>query len=75
VLAAFGAIAGLALALPAMRFLERPVPGSSPEHIGFGEAWDDLVQRKTVMGFLSLIEREPSAHGASDHLVAVAHAL
>ncbi len=40
----------------------------------FGEAWDDPVQRKTLMEFLSLIEREPSAHGASAHLVAVAHA-
>jgi len=40
----------------------------------FGEAWDDPVQRKSLMEFLSLIEREPSAHGASAHLVAVAHA-
>jgi hypothetical protein len=40
----------------------------------FGEAWDDPAQRKTLMEFLSLIEREPSAHGASAHLVAVAHA-
>ena len=40
----------------------------------FGEAWDDPTQRKTLMEFLSLIEREPSAHGASAHLVAVAHA-
>ena len=40
----------------------------------FGEAWDDPVQRKILMEFLSLIEREPSAHGASAHLVAVAHA-
>lgn len=40
----------------------------------FREAWDDPVQRKTLMEFLSLIEREPSALGASAHLVAVAHA-
>jgi hypothetical protein len=40
----------------------------------FTEAWDDPVRRKTLMEFLSLIEREPSAHGASAHLVAVAHA-
>lgn len=40
----------------------------------FREAWDDPVQRKTLMEFLSLIEREPSARGASAHLVAVAHA-
>ena len=40
----------------------------------FAEVWDDPAQRKTLMEFLSLIEREPSAHGASAHLVAVAHA-
>lgn len=40
----------------------------------FGEAWDDLAQRKALMEFLSLIEREPSAQGASAHLVAVARA-
>lgn len=40
----------------------------------FGEAWDDPVQRKTLMEFLSLIEREPSIHGSSAHLMAVAHA-
>jgi ubiquinone/menaquinone biosynthesis C-methylase UbiE len=40
----------------------------------FGEAWDDPVQRKSMMEFLSLIEREPSALGASAHLLAVAHA-
>ena len=47
-------------------------PVWSTAHLG--EAWDDPVQRKTLMEFLSLIEREPSAHGASAHLVAVAHA-
>src|SRR5215469_5890281 len=40
----------------------------------FAEAWNDPVQRKSLLGFLSLIEREPSAHGASAHLLAVAHA-
>jgi ubiquinone/menaquinone biosynthesis C-methylase UbiE len=47
-------------------------PVWSAAHLG--EAWDDPVQRKTLMEFLSLTEREPSAHGASAHLVAVAHA-
>jgi ubiquinone/menaquinone biosynthesis C-methylase UbiE len=47
-------------------------PVWSAAHLG--EAWNDPVQRKTLMEFLSLIEREPSAHGASAHLVAVAHA-
>jgi hypothetical protein len=37
-----------------------------------GEAWNDPLQRKCLMEFLSLIEQEPSAHGASAHLVAVA---
>ena len=39
----------------------------------FREAWSDAVQRKSLMDFLSLIEREPSVHGASAHLIAVAH--
>jgi ubiquinone/menaquinone biosynthesis C-methylase UbiE len=47
-------------------------PVWSTAHLG--EAWDDPVQRKTLMEFLSLIEREPSAHGASAHLLAVAPA-
>jgi len=38
-----------------------------------GKAWDDPVQRKSLMEFLSLIEREPSTYGASAHLLAVAH--
>ena len=38
------------------------------------KAWDDPAQRKSLMEFLALVEREPSAHGASAHLVAVAHA-
>jgi ubiquinone/menaquinone biosynthesis C-methylase UbiE len=38
----------------------------------FREAWSDAVQRKSLMEFLSLIEREPSVQGASAHLVAVA---
>lgn len=36
------------------------------------EAWDDAAQRQSLMEFLSLIEREPSVHGASAHLIAVA---
>ena len=47
-------------------------PVWSTAHLG--EAWDDPVQRKSLMEFLALIEREPSAQGASAHLVAVAHA-
>jgi ubiquinone/menaquinone biosynthesis C-methylase UbiE len=39
----------------------------------FREAWQDAVQRKSLMDFLSLIEREPSVHGASAHLMAAAH--
>lgn len=38
----------------------------------FREAWDDPVQRQSLMEFLSLIEREPSIQGASAHLMAVA---
>jgi len=45
-------------------------PVWSTAHLG--EAWDDPVQRKSLMEFLALIERESSAHGASAHLVAVA---
>jgi ubiquinone/menaquinone biosynthesis C-methylase UbiE len=47
-------------------------PVWSTAHLG--EAWNDPVQRKSLMEFLSLIEQEPSAHGASAHLVVVAHA-
>jgi ubiquinone/menaquinone biosynthesis C-methylase UbiE len=50
--------------------VEGPVWGTAH----FDEAWDDPMQRKSLMGFLSLIEREPSALGASAHLMAVAHA-
>jgi len=39
----------------------------------FGEAWDDPVQRQSLMEFLSLIERERSTLGASAHLIAVGH--
>jgi hypothetical protein len=39
----------------------------------FREAWSDAVERKSLMDFLSLIEREPSVHGASAHLIAAAH--
>ena len=47
-------------------------PVWSTAHLG--EAWDDPVQRKSLMEFLSLIERERSAHGASAHFLVVAHA-
>lgn len=46
-------------------------PVWSTAHLG--EVWGDPMQRKSLLGFLSLIEREPSALGASAHLVAVAH--
>jgi len=49
--------------------VEGPVWGTA--HLG--EAWDDPLQRKSLMEFLALIEREPSAHGASAHLLVVAH--
>jgi ubiquinone/menaquinone biosynthesis C-methylase UbiE len=39
----------------------------------FREAWDNHAQRKSLMEFLSLIEREPSVQGASAHFIAVAH--
>ncbi len=38
----------------------------------FHEAWNDPVQRRSLMEFLSLIEREPSVQAASAHLMAVA---
>ena len=38
----------------------------------FREVWEDTVQRKSLMEFLSMIEREPSVVGASGHLMAVA---
>lgn len=37
----------------------------------FGEAWDNPAQRKDLMKFLSVIEREPSILGASAHMIAV----
>jgi ubiquinone/menaquinone biosynthesis C-methylase UbiE len=36
------------------------------------EAWSDPAERKNLMEFLALIEREPSVLGASAHLIAVA---
>jgi ubiquinone/menaquinone biosynthesis C-methylase UbiE len=39
----------------------------------FGKAWDDPVQRQSLMDFLSLIEGEPSVQGASAHVMVVAH--
>lgn len=37
----------------------------------FSGAWEDQVQRKELMEFLLLVEREPSVLGASAHLLAV----
>lgn len=39
----------------------------------FHEAWDDPIQRRSLMEFLSLIEREPSVQAASAHFIAVAY--
>lgn len=41
----------------------------------FHEAWDDQIQRRNLMEFLSLIEREPSVQAASAHFIAVAYRL
>jgi ubiquinone/menaquinone biosynthesis C-methylase UbiE len=38
----------------------------------FGQAWEDPVQRETLLSFLSKVEEEPSILGASAHLLAVA---
>lgn len=38
----------------------------------FREAWEDPIQRQSLMEFLSLMDREPSVQGASAHLLAVA---
>ncbi len=38
----------------------------------FPDAWNDPVQRQSLMEFLSRIEREPSLLGPSAHLIAVA---
>ena len=45
-------------------------PAWSAAH--FQEAWNDTVQRQELLQFLLLIESEPSALGASGHLMAVA---
>jgi ubiquinone/menaquinone biosynthesis C-methylase UbiE len=39
----------------------------------FREAWDDPLQRQSLMEFLWLIEREPSVQGASAHLISLAY--
>lgn len=39
----------------------------------FPNVWNDPNQRQSLMGFLALVEREPSVKGASAHLMAVAH--
>jgi ubiquinone/menaquinone biosynthesis C-methylase UbiE len=38
----------------------------------FRESWSDPVQRQKILEFLLLIEAEPSIHGASAHVMAVA---
>ncbi|HXX21424.1 MAG TPA: hypothetical protein VEJ46_18650 [Candidatus Acidoferrum sp.] len=38
----------------------------------FREVWNDVAQRQSLMGFLPLVESEPSILGASAHLMAVA---
>ncbi|HEV3481079.1 MAG TPA: hypothetical protein VGR97_02000 [Candidatus Acidoferrales bacterium] len=40
----------------------------------FSQTWGDPVQRKELMEFLSLVEREPSVLGASAHLLAAGRA-
>jgi SAM-dependent methyltransferase len=39
----------------------------------FRQAWGDPSQRKELMEFLSLVEREPCIQGASAHLLALGH--
>ncbi len=39
----------------------------------FPQAWEDTVQRQSLLEILSLVEEEPSITGASAHLMAVAH--
>jgi ubiquinone/menaquinone biosynthesis C-methylase UbiE len=48
------------------------VEGAAWSGASFPEAWNDPAQRESLMTFLSLIEQEPSVHGASAHLMAVA---
>jgi ubiquinone/menaquinone biosynthesis C-methylase UbiE len=38
----------------------------------FREVWNDPVQREKLMEFLSLVEKEPSIHGASAHFIVTA---
>lgn len=40
----------------------------------FSQAWGDPVQRKELLEFLALVEREPSVLGASAHLLALGRA-
>ncbi|HET7841232.1 MAG TPA: class I SAM-dependent methyltransferase [Terriglobia bacterium] len=40
----------------------------------FSQTWRDPVQRRELMEFLALVEREPSVLGASAHLLAVGRA-
>jgi len=48
------------------------VEGPAWDASRFPKVWSDPGQRKQLMGFLSLIEGEPSIQGASAHLIAVA---
>jgi len=45
------------------------------ECVSFSGALGDPVQREKLMQFLSLIENEPSIHGASAHFIVVATAV
>jgi hypothetical protein len=38
----------------------------------FRQSWNDPEERQKLLEFLSLIESEPSLHGASAHVMAVA---
>ncbi len=50
----------------------RAVEGPGWSAAAFHEVWDNPEQRRKLMEFLALIEREPSILGASAHLIAVA---
>jgi ubiquinone/menaquinone biosynthesis C-methylase UbiE len=49
------------------------IEGPTWSAANFPDAWNEPVQRQSLMEFLSLIEREPSVKGASAHLMAIAH--
>lgn len=52
-----------------VRAIEGPVWSAAQ----FLEAWNDTVQRQSLMDFLSLVEGEPSLLGASAHILGVAY--